>query len=330
MKSNEENNSNQTKEENNTNENLLLNNLLNNNDQANNLQNKDDEMDDSDNLKYIGFFPNNNNEPFQLQRLDSTNSPINAQYKFSIDMPNVTPQRLNEFLNFDLLHELDSPSISKLNSGISENSQNSKNINEVGDNNPNNLYGFSLYPQTNNNNNQNMRNENYNYQNSNINNDNIPNIPNNFNYNFSNSNNNAYYQNINNHYMNLNYNINNPPVFVPTKLRKNENPNKQTINNKKENQNNGKNKFDNNKKNKQKNKKFFEVREGDWRCNNCNNLNFSFRNKCNRCGLPKEYSQNLEPNIPKILNQNAQFQFMNGFNPNFFQGNNNINVNYQP
>ena len=30
-------------------------------------------------------------------------------------------------------------------------------------------------------------------------------------------------------------------------------------------------------------KKFFEVREGDWKCSHCNNLNFSFRNKCNRC-----------------------------------------------
>lgn len=26
-----------------------------------------------------------------------------------------------------------------------------------------------------------------------------------------------------------------------------------------------------------------QAREGDWICYNCNNLNFSFRKKCNRC-----------------------------------------------
>ena len=26
-----------------------------------------------------------------------------------------------------------------------------------------------------------------------------------------------------------------------------------------------------------------QAREGDWICLNCNNLNFSFRKKCNRC-----------------------------------------------
>lgn len=26
-----------------------------------------------------------------------------------------------------------------------------------------------------------------------------------------------------------------------------------------------------------------QPREGDWICLNCNNLNFSFRKKCNRC-----------------------------------------------
>ena len=39
-----------------------------------------------------------------------------------------------------------------------------------------------------------------------------------------------------------------------------------------------------------KGKKPFEIREGDWTCFHCNNLNFSFRLKCNRCGLSKELS----------------------------------------
>ena len=324
MINNETNNSNQQKP-NNNNGNPILNSLSNNNDIKNNAHNKDEEIDDSDNLKFKGFLPNNT-DPFILQRFDSTNSPIAAQYKFSIDMPNVSQQRLHEYLNNDLLNALDvSPSISKINSGIPENMQN---LNDLGDNNPNNLYGFSLYPQTNNN--KNVENENY-IQNQNMNNTNNYNYQNNFNYNYpnNNTNNNAYYQNFNNNYTNLNYNINNPKVFIPTKLRNTEQNNKQN-NNKKETLNNGKNKFDNGKKNKQKNKKFFEVREGDWRCSNCNNLNFSFRNKCNRCSLPKELSQTMDPMNPQAFNQNQQFQLMNGMNPNFMQGNvnNGSNVNY--
>ena len=324
MINNETNNSNQQKQ-NNNNGNPILNSLSNNNDIKNNAHNKDEEIDDSDNLKFKGFLPNNT-DPFILQRFDSTNSPIAAQYKFSIDMPNVSQQRLHEYLNNDLLNALDvSPSISKINSGIPENMQN---LNDLGDNNPNNLYGFSLYPQTNNN--KNVENENY-IQNQNMNNNNNYNYQNNFNYNYpnNNTNNNAYYQNFNNNYTNLNYNINDPKVFSPTKLRNNEQNNKQN-NNKKETLNNGKNKFDNGKKNKQKNKKFFEVREGDWRCSNCNNLNFSFRNKCNRCSLPKELSQSMDPMNPQAFNQNQQFQLMNGMNPNFMQGNvnNGSNVNY--
>ncbi len=39
-----------------------------------------------------------------------------------------------------------------------------------------------------------------------------------------------------------------------------------------------------------KNKKYHE-KKNDWICVFCNNLNFSFRIKCNRCGLPKEISE---------------------------------------
>lgn len=45
----------------------------------------------------------------------------------------------------------------------------------------------------------------------------------------------------------------------------------------------------NEKKKKKKNKEFVE-REGDWPCYRCKNLNFSFRNKCNKCKMPKEES----------------------------------------
>ena len=34
-------------------------------------------------------------------------------------------------------------------------------------------------------------------------------------------------------------------------------------------------------------RKPFDIREGDWKCPKCNNLNFSFRKICNRCQIPK-------------------------------------------
>ena len=38
---------------------------------------------------------------------------------------------------------------------------------------------------------------------------------------------------------------------------------------------------------KRKKRYSFEIRKGDWGCKKCNNLNFSFRIKCNRCGVEK-------------------------------------------
>ena len=38
----------------------------------------------------------------------------------------------------------------------------------------------------------------------------------------------------------------------------------------------------------QKKTKPFAERTGDWYCNNCRNLNFSFRLQCNRCKMPKK------------------------------------------
>ena len=36
----------------------------------------------------------------------------------------------------------------------------------------------------------------------------------------------------------------------------------------------------------------FQERKGDWTCNRCHNINFAFRNKCNRCKALKEESGN--------------------------------------
>ena len=340
-------------------------NLPNNNEKEKDLE----DQDGTDNLRYISNNNYNNNINFYIQqRLDSCDSA--AQYKFSIDLPNVPKQRLHEYLNDDLLNELDynSPSIPNLNSGLSNKKLSISNENnDINNNNPNNLFDFSLYPKINDNSNGNINNNpnkintnantntninqnmNYNlqdYNNSIGNNLNNMNINNNYN--------NAFYFNnipnfnyMNNNMTNLNYNMNNPQVYIPTKLRNKEQMDKkefgygqknQQYNNKKEEQqNNAKNKFDNNnKKNgqnlkKEKNKKHFEIRAGDWTCNKCNNLNFSFRNKCNRCGLPKELNKKIEPINPEIFGQNPNYQVMNGMNgmnginTNIFYGNANVN-----
>jgi hypothetical protein len=310
-----------------------------------NIDKNANEKEENDNLGYSKGMNNINFVNFNTkQRLDSTDSPIQAQFKFSIDMPNVPKQRLHEFLNEDLLNAIEqSPNIPNLNSELPNNKNNNTNV----DNNPNNLFGFSLYPQNPpniENNNNNINNINFiqepdiypgknwsqiNNQN-NINNNNFTNIYNN-NINFNNYN---YNYNINfPETTNISNNLintlnNNPPVFIPKQMR-NKNYNQKDNNLIMDEKNikffnngnkiNTKNKFDNNKKNSQnskkegKMKKPFEVRIGDWTCSKCNNLNFSFRNKCNRCGIPKEESEKYQGELmnQEMINQNINFNFPN-------------------
>ena len=64
------------------------------------------------------------------------------------------------------------------------------------------------------------------------------------------------------------------------------------------------------KKKKKKNKKNFEEREGDWNCYFCRNLNFTFRKKCNKCGIFKYYSDKFHDkfmeNVLSIINDNEK------------------------
>ena len=68
----------------------------------------------------------------------------------------------------------------------------------------------------------------------------------------------------------------------------------------------------------QKKKKNFEIREGDWNCFDCHNLNFSFRVKCNRCGLSKEMSDKK----CEEYKMNMMRNMMNNNNANYFNSNN--------
>lgn len=73
----------------------------------------------------------------------------------------------------------------------------------------------------------------------------------------------------------------------------------------------------------QKKKKPFEIREGDWTCFDCHNLNFAFRIKCNRCGLLKEISDKK----CEEFRANVMRNMMNKNNVNYFNNNNNLYYN---
>jgi hypothetical protein len=47
----------------------------------------------------------------------------------------------------------------------------------------------------------------------------------------------------------------------------------------------------------------FKERSGDWICQNCRNLNFAFRNECNRCKLPKKESMEIQKS-KEVTNKN--------------------------
>ena len=57
-----------------------------------------------------------------------------------------------------------------------------------------------------------------------------------------------------------------------------------------------------NKNNKKKRKKQeFEEREGDWPCYRCKNINFSFRDKCNKCLFSKFESEKKFQEVGETL-----------------------------
>ena len=66
------------------------------------------------------------------------------------------------------------------------------------------------------------------------------------------------------------------------------------------------------KKDKIKNKRMFKEREGDWVCYYCKNLNFSFRDYCNRCNAFKNDSEEKHDihmeSVLQIINENERIR----------------------
>ena len=130
------------------------------------------------------------------------------------------------------------------------------------------------------------------------------------------------------------------PIFIPNKVNNNKNKlekeeDEKMEKNKEKKNNSIKNKFDDDVEpivmismlnSEEKTKLPLEIREGDWICLYCNNLNFSFRIKCNRCGLLRKSSEYL-------LNKNHynnKYQYIG--NNNNYNNNNysrNFNINYE-
>ena len=108
-----------------------------------------------------------------------------------------------------------------------------------------------------------------------------------------------------------------PTVFVPTSLIINPiiKPPKNIYNNKYQ----------------KKNQKPFMERSGDWICKKCKNLNFSFRQECNRCKFPKKGSSD-ENEEKKEENNNCNDKNNenknNSFNDKNKNNNGNKNFNY--
>jgi hypothetical protein len=231
--------------------------------------------------------------------------------KFSIDY--APKQRIHEYLNNDLINALDtgaSPQIQHINTKNSEknnNNEEKKNIDEIPIINLNN---------TNEENNINNNINNINFNN-NIQMNQIP-----FNNNFNKM---QILNNLSSHQMNTNV-INKKDNEIQMNINSNSYfPKNYFINNSNNininNNNNNNNFLYNPKIHHNKPKKPFEIREGDWTCFHCNNLNFSFRLKCNRCGLSKEISIK-QFNLANMKN----IQMINNSNNNSNTNNNNINT----
>ena len=75
---------------------------------------------------------------------------------------------------------------------------------------------------------------------------------------------------------------------------------------------------------KKKQKPFME-RTGDWICKKCKNLNFAFRQECNRCKFPKKEEYENENNEKKEDNnkENNDIDDTTTNNKNYFNYNNN-------
>ena len=254
--------------------------------------------------------------------------------KISIDLSDVNKKKLHYYLNEDLIDaidkSLDDPIDNQYISDLShnENDTNYSQNNISNDNdilhNLSNVNNYQFYPQNINSIHNtisffpkiNKKNEEINVNNKNNN------FIQNVNVNNRDENNNKDIKKLVDYFGN-----NNPldaPVYIPQKfksLKFNQNPRK-IGGNDNNNINKDKNNIEDNNEDKkeEKCKKPFEIREGDWTCEFCYNLNFAFRTRCNRCGLVKDFMK-IKNNLS--INNNESYP---DYQKNLFLGNNSNNA----
>ena len=304
-------------------------------------ENKEDIKDSSisDNIGFNKLYKLNEYNQINSGNLDESetnqtnkNKEEDFENKISIDLSGVNKKMLHNFLNEDLIDaidkSLDDPIEEHKISDISHN-ENETNYSQNNISNDNNIFcnlsnmniNFNFFPQ-----NINSIHNSISF---------FPKI-NNKEIDLNNKNNN-FIQNVNNKEENNKdikklvdyFGNNNPldaPIYIPQKfksLKFNQKPNKILGNGIDNNLDNYENNQESDKK-EEKYKKPFEIREGDWTCEFCYNLNFAFRKRCNRCGLIKDF---LQINNNLSLKNNDNFtDYQNLLQTNLYLGNNSNNV----
>lgn len=88
-----------------------------------------------------------------------------------------------------------------------------------------------------------------------------------------------------------------------------------------------------NKMGKKKIKPFVE-RKGDWVCKKCKNLNFAFRQECNRCKISKKEAMEIEEKKEEMIKEQKNFEIIkvenndNSNNKSYYNYNNNTYHQY--
>ena len=286
------------------------------------------------------FSPNLNSKESENDNQKNINKEEELGYKISIDLTDINNKKLHNYLNEDLIDAMDKSIDEPINnqyiSDLSHN-ENDTNYSQNNISNDNDIYNnysniknnFKFYPQQLNSihntisffpkGNKKKQKENK-EENNNKNNNNI-------NLNNENTEEKKSIKKLVDYFGNSN--PLDAPVYIPQKfksLKFNQKPNK--INDNEIYNKNIRNIENNNndlEKKEEKSKKPFEIREGDWTCEFCFNLNFAFRTKCNRCGLIKDWIQ-IKNNS---LNNNDNFQnYQNIVQTNLYLGNNPNSIQY--
>ena len=307
-----------------------------------NEKNEKNENSFLDNIGFETFFILNddNDQSYNDNMNESDNNRDERDNKISIDLTDIKNTKIHNYLNEDLIDAIDKsfddPKDNQCMSDLSHN-ENDTNYSQNNMSNDNDIY----------NNYSNMSNNYQNPQNLNSVHKTISFFPK-MNRKKQNDDNNTNINNIkiiinDNNSEDKNKNIkklvdyfggNNlldAPIYIPHKfksLKFNQKPS--DIGDNTYNNNNTNNITENNNDTEikeEKCKKPFEIREGDWTCEFCYNLNFSFRTKCNRCGLIKDFL-NIKKNL--CMNNNDNFHnYKTLMQTNFYVCNNQSLNNYQ-